>query len=103
MMYPYQQPAVVGSIPTSSSTKKGICKADAFFVDSAGCQPAPPFGIEMLGMAKPSLRRGFAWGKTLVRCKSTAAQKGRRARFKIIDHNFKILKSQWLIAKKGTM
>ena len=74
-----------------------------FFVDSAGCQPAPPFGIEMLGMAKPSLRRGFACGKTLVRCKSTAAQKGRRARFKIIDHNFKILKSQWLIAKKGTM
>ena len=83
--------------------KRASAKQMPFFVDSAGCQPAPPFGIEMLGMAKPSLRRGFAWGKTLVRCKSTAAQKGRRARFKIIDHNFKILKSQWLIAKKGTM
>ena len=31
----------------------------------------------MLGMAEPSLRRGFASGKTLVRRKSGAAQKGR--------------------------
>ena len=39
-----------------------------------------PSVIQMLGMAKPSLRRGFASGKTLVRRKSGAAQKGRWAR-----------------------
>ena len=34
-----------------------------FFVDSAGCQPASPFGIEMLGAAKPPLRQSFACGE----------------------------------------
>ena len=57
----------------------------SFFVDSACLRPASPFGIEMLGMAKPSLRRGFACGKTLVRRKSTTAQKGRWVIFKIAD------------------
>jgi len=40
-----------------------------------------PSVIQMLGMAEPSLRRGFASGKTLVRRKSGAAQKGRWAIF----------------------
>ena len=34
-----------------------------FFVDSAGCQPAPPFGIEMLGAAKTLVRRTRAAGQ----------------------------------------
>ena len=37
---------------------------------------APPFGISMLGGSEFRLRRGFTCGKTLVRCKSAAAQKG---------------------------
>ena len=41
---------------------------------------ATPFGIFMLGAAKPPLRRGFAYGKTLEHRKSGAAQKGRWAR-----------------------
>ena len=49
----------------------------SFFVDSAGRRPAPPFGISMLGAAEPPLRRGFAWGKTLVRRTRAAGQKGR--------------------------
>ena len=40
-----------------------------------------PSVIQMLGMAEPSLRRGFASGKTLVRRKSGAAQKGRWAKY----------------------
>ena len=34
-----------------------------FFVDSVGCQPAPPFGIEMLGAAKTLVRRTRAAGQ----------------------------------------
>ena len=34
-----------------------------FFVDSAGCQPALSFGIEMLGAAKTLVRRTRATGQ----------------------------------------
>ena len=40
-----------------------------------------PWEIEMLGGNEFRLRQGFAFGKTLVRRKSAAAQKGRRAVF----------------------
>ena len=54
--------------PSPAPQKRTSAKQMSFFVDSAGWHPAPPFGIELLGLAKPSLRRGFACGKTLVRC-----------------------------------
>ena len=47
----------------------------SFFVGSAARRAAPPFGISMLGAAEPPLRRGFAWGKTLVRRTRAAGQK----------------------------
>ena len=68
--------------------KKDMTMVMSFFAGSGGQRRPPPFGIEMLGMAKPSLRRGFACGKTLERRKSGAAQKGRRTRFKTADSKF---------------
>ena len=47
------------SILTVPSTKKGTTYIVSFFVDSAGQRPAPPFGISMLGAAKPLLRQDF--------------------------------------------
>ena len=72
---------VVGSIPTSSSKKKDTLIACLSFWASRAEGPLRPSVIQMLGMAEPSLRRGFASGKTLVRRKSGAAQKGRWAIF----------------------
>ena len=43
--------------------KRASAKQMPFFVDSAGCQPAPPFGIEMLGAAKTLVRRTRAAGQ----------------------------------------
>ena len=72
---------VVGSIPTSSSKKKDTLIACLSFWASRAEGPLRPSVIQMLGMAEPSLRRGFASGKTLVRRKSGAAQKGRWAKY----------------------
>ena len=59
------------------------------------CEPLGPcifFGylgfFKLLGRSEFALRRGFAFGKTLERRKSGAAQKGRWARFKIADSKF---------------
>jgi len=49
----------------------------SFFVGYAARRAAPPFGISMLGGSEFRLRRGFAYGKTLVRRTRAAAQKGR--------------------------
>ena len=43
--------------------KRASAKQMPFFVDSAGCQPALPFGIEMLGAAKTLVRRTRAAGQ----------------------------------------
>ena len=53
----------------------------SFFVGYAARRAAPPFGISMLGGSEFRLRRGFAYGKTLVRRTRAAAQKGRWAAF----------------------
>lgn len=46
----------------------------SFFVGSAARRAASPILIAMLGRSEFALRRGFAWGKTLVRRKSTVGQ-----------------------------
>ena len=59
-----------------------------------GGNPAIPAGLtrpgtlnsfHMLGGSEFRLRQGFACGKTLVRRKSAAAQKGRRVVFKVAN------------------
>ena len=62
-------------IPPSAPKKKDIRKDVLLFFCSGRRKRPPPFGIEMLGIAKPSLRRGFACGKTLVRRTRAAGQK----------------------------
>ena len=65
----------------ASTKKKGTLIACLSFWASRAEGPLRPSVIQMLGMAEPSLRRGFACDKTLVRRKSGAAQKGRWAKY----------------------
>lgn len=59
-------------------TKKKHLHSRCFFFGYLG-------SFKLLGRNKFALRRGFACGKTLVRRKSAAAQKGRWVIFKIAD------------------
>ena len=58
----------------SSFKKKDTLIACLSFWASRAEGPLRPSVIQMLGMAEPSLRRGFASGKTLVRRISAAGQ-----------------------------
>ena len=49
--------------PPAAPQKRASALQMPFFVDSAGCQPASPFGIEMLGAAKTLVRRTCAAGQ----------------------------------------
>ena len=68
------------TLPASTKKKDTLIACLSFWASRAE-GPLRPSVIQMLGMAEPSLRRGFASGKTLVRRKSSAAQKGRWARY----------------------
>ena len=77
----------VGSSPfRRTKRERHLLKADAFLF----WVPPPrgrlhPSVIEMLGANELPLRRGFAWGKTLVRRKSAAGQKAGFPVIKNID------------------
>ena len=89
-----RQSSAKAPLPSSNlggtSKTKGHPKGCPFVLGSAAQGAAPPFGISMFGMAKPSLRLGFACGKTLVRRKSAAAQKARWVVFKQSVEDLKI-------------
>ena len=67
------------TLPASTKKKDTLIACLSFWASRAE-GPLRPSVIQMLGMVEPSLRRGFASGKTLVRRKSGAAQKGRWAK-----------------------
>ena len=61
------------TLPASTKKKDTLIACLSFWASRAE-GPLRPSVIEMLGMAEPSLRRGFACGKTLVRRISAAGQ-----------------------------
>ena len=77
-----RQSSAKAPLPSSNlggtSKTKGHPKGCPFVLGSAAQGAAPPFGISMLGVGKAAPAPRF-WpaAKTLVRCKSGAAQKGR--------------------------
>ena len=62
------------TLPASTKKKDTLIACLSFWASRAE-GPLRPSVIQMLGMAEPSLRRGFACGKTLARRTRAAGQK----------------------------
>ena len=83
---------VAGSSPASSSKKERHLLAAGvflFWVPPPKGRLHPPV-IEMLGRSEFALRRGFAWGKTLVRRKCAAGQKAGLPVLPLLSQSLKI-------------